>query len=228
MDGVLEIGHPPIAITLRRKRNARRLTLRLAADGVYLTVPNRTPIREARAFAVKQESWLRTKLADRPDRHIVREHKTLPIEGEERTIEQGRGRIPQLEGDTLFVPGPAEKHPAKIKTFLKERARIRLTEASDKYSQQVGRSYGKISLRDTRSRWGSCTSEGNLMYSWRLVMAPPLVLDYVAAHEVAHLIEMNHSPQYWAVVARMMPDYSKHRAWLRQYGAGLHLVDFDS
>lgn len=228
MDGVLHIGHPAIAITLRRKRNARRLTLRLASDGVYLTVPNRTPLREAEAFATKQEAWLRTKLADRPAPHRVIEAGTLPIHGELRTIVPGTGRVPVLHENTLRIPGPVNRFPARITSFLKETARANLTQASDKYAALIGRTYGKISLRDTRSRWGSCTSTGNLMYSWRLVMAPPKVLDYVAAHEVAHLVEMNHSPQYWAIVAEICPDYQKHRAWLRQNGAGLHLIDFNS
>ena len=227
MDGELHIGHPAIAITLRRKRNAKRLTLRLAADGVYLTLPQRTPLKEAEAFARKQEPWLRSKLADRPERHVVAQMGTIPVFGEERHIASGTGRVARLDGDTLIVPAPEEKRLTKIKAFLKETARDQLTQASDKYSNRIGRSYGRISLRDTRSRWGSCTSTGNLMYSWRLVMAPPKVLDYVAAHEVAHLVEMNHSPQYWKIVEDICPDYKAHRAWLRQNGAGLHLIDLN-
>lgn len=226
MDGVLHIGHPAIEIALRRKQNARRLTLRLAADGVFLTIPKRTPIRDAEAFALKQEPWLRSKMAERPDRHHVGQSGTVPIYGEEREIIAGKGRVPTLDGDILYVPGPQEKYPTKIKAFLKETARAQLTQASDHYAAKIGRSYGKISLRDTRSRWGSCTSTGNLMYSWRLIMAPPKVLDYVAAHEVAHLLEMNHSARYWANVAKICPDYNIHRTWLRRNGAGLHLIDF--
>ncbi|MEY3959547.1 MAG: hypothetical protein RIR14_200, partial [Pseudomonadota bacterium] len=81
-------------------------------------------------------------------------------------------------------------------------------------------------LRDTRSRWGSCTAEGALMYSWRLIMAPPPVLRYVAAHEVAHLVEMNHSPQFWAVVDRLYPGWEAQRAWLRSHGSALHGLRF--
>ncbi len=226
MDGVLQIGHPAIEITLRRKRNARRLTLRLAADGIFLTIPNRTPIREAEAFALKQEPWLRSKLSERPEKHHVGQNGTVPIHGEARDIVAGTGRVPILNGDTIEVPGLQERYPTKIKAYLKEVARAQLTKASDHYAAKIGRSYGKITLRDTRSRWGSCTSKGDLMYSWRLAMAPPKVLDYVAAHEVAHLLEMNHSPRYWANVAEICPDYAIHRAWLRRNGAGLHLIDF--
>ena len=176
----------------------------------------------------KQESWLARKLAERPPRHNVFETGSIPILGEERTIVPGAGRTPKLLEDTIAIPGTPGRQSGKLKAFLKETARRELTSASDKYAALLGMPYGKITLRDTRSRWGSCTTAGNLMYSWRLVMAPRSVLQYVAAHEVAHLKEMNHSPAYWKVVAGLMPDYAKHRAWLRQHGAGLHLIDLES
>ena len=102
-----------------------------------------------------------------------------------------------------------------------------LAEAADRHSAALGRPHAGIVLRDTRSRWGSCTSEGNLMFSWRLIMAPPRILQYVAAHEVAHLAEMNHSPDFWAVVERLFPDYGVCRRWLRENGDHLHRVRFD-
>jgi hypothetical protein len=118
--------------------------------------------------------------------------------------------------------------PARIAAFLKVRARDRLAAASDHYAAQIGRKVVQISLRDTRSRWGSCTPDGALMYNWRLIMAPPAVLDYVAAHEVAHLIEMNHSPAFWAVVARIYPNWQVQRDWLKRNGAVLQAVRFDA
>ncbi len=223
----LTLGDPPITVQVRRKKNARRLTLRLGAHGVFLTVPPRMSTREAYGFLAKQETWLREKLSDRPSPHNVFETGMIPIAGEPRRIITGSGRVPCLDGETLALPGGHAQHPAKLKVFLKELAREQLTEASDRYAAALGASYAKITLRDTRSRWGSCTASGNLMYSWRLIMAPPSVLDYVAAHEVAHLKELNHSKAYWAIVARLMPDYAKHRGWLRQHGAGLHLIKLD-
>jgi predicted metal-dependent hydrolase len=92
----------------------------------------------------------------------------------------------------------------------------------------IGRPYSRITLRDTRSRWGSCTADGALMYSWRLAMAPPAVLDYVAAHEVAHLAQMNHSPAFWAVVARLVPGHAAPRRWLKLHGQTLHGPRFGS
>ncbi len=105
-------------------------------------------------------------------------------------------------------------------------ARDRLVAACDGHAARLGRGYRSLTLRDTRSRWGSCSAAGGLMFSWRLILAPPEILDYVAAHEVAHLAEMNHSPAFWRVVAGLCPDYARHRAWLRKHGQTLHAYDF--
>ena len=102
----------------------------------------------------------------------------------------------------------------------------RLAAASDHYAALLGRRHTRLTLRDTRSRWGSCSAKGALGYSWRLILAPPDVLNYVAAHEVAHLAQMNHSPAFWAEVARLMPDYETPRAWLRREGGALHRYRF--
>ncbi|GFE63244.1 hypothetical protein KIN_03180 [Litoreibacter roseus] len=110
--------------------------------------------------------------------------------------------------------------------LLKVTARDRLASASQKHAETLGRPFHKITLRDTRSRWGSCTSQGNLMYSWRLILAPPEVLDYVAAHEVAHLAHMDHSQRFWTAVGGLCPGYQTPRAWLRRNGATLHRYQF--
>jgi predicted metal-dependent hydrolase len=117
---------------------------------------------------------------------------------------------------------------AQVKALFRLHARDALAAASDRYAHALGRTYARLSIRDTRSRWGSCSSQGTLMYSWRLIMAPPAVLDYVAAHEVAHLVEMNHQPAFWDVVAGICPDYATHRAWLRTHGDSLHRINFDN
>jgi predicted metal-dependent hydrolase len=113
-----------------------------------------------------------------------------------------------------------------VLAFLKALARTRLVAASDRYAGLLGQGFAAISLRDARSRWGSCTAEGALMFNWRLVMAPPDVLDYVAAHEVAHLVEMNHSPAFWAVVTRLRPDWKRQRDWLQTQGGALQAYRF--
>ena len=217
-------GPPPVDITLRRSARARRFSLRVSRlDGrVTLSLPPGARESEAMAFVRQQELWIRRALADLPLTAPVALGAVIPVEGRLLRLDAGPGRLIRVEGDSLLVPGAPAQAGVRAGAFLKHLARDRLTEASDRYAQMIGRPYSRLTLRDTRSRWGSCTADGALMYSWRLVMAPPAVLDYVAAHEVAHLAEMNHSPAFWAVVARLVPDYAAHRRWLKLHGQTLH------
>lgn len=221
-------GTPPVQITLRRSPRARRISLRVSGlDGlVTLTLPRGVSKREAMAFARTKEDWLRQQLQQQPRPETVGLGALIPVEGQMLRIGSGQGQRVLAEGESLLVPGPAGAVGARLQGFLKALARDRLAVASDRYAVQIGRSYARISIRDTRSRWGSCSARGGLMYSWRLIMAPSEVLDYVAAHEVAHLQEMNHSAAFWKVVEGLMPDYQTPRRWLRENGTGLHRYRF--
>ena len=225
------IGDPDVTVTLKRSNRAKRMSLRVSRlDGrVTLTVPKFASDRDAMGFLVEKESWIRGHLETRAPQKRISHGALMPFLGREVEIIAGAsGRSPRLEGDLLMVPGDPAKAGPRVSAFLKTQARSRLAEASDRYADALGVKAHAITLRDTRSRWGSCTSQGRLMYSWRLVMAPEVVLDYVAAHEVAHLLEMNHSARYWAHVKRVCPDYASHRAWLRRHGETLHAWRFES
>jgi predicted metal-dependent hydrolase len=221
-------GDPPIPLILRRSAQAKRISLRISQlDGrVTLTMPKRLVEREAIDFARSKEAWIRKHLDARGEDVVIGEGAELPLSGRMYPVLAGTGRRVQITPDGIFVPGPSERMGKRLSAHLKELARDRLAGASDDYAARLGRSYTRLSLRDTRSRWGSCTSDGGLMYSWRLVMAPPEVLDYVAAHEVAHLAEMNHSAAFWAEVTRIYGDYSAARGWLRTHGSTLHRYKF--
>ncbi|TCP62218.1 hypothetical protein EV663_10262 [Rhodovulum bhavnagarense] len=221
-------GTPPLEVILRRSARARRYSLRISQlDGrVTLTLPSSAPLAEGLAFLREKENWIRGHLAARPDELRVRLGGEVPYRGRALPVVPGRGRRVQLTEIGLAVPGPDAHAGPQVMAFLKTRARADLAAAADGYAAALGRGYGRLTLRDTRSRWGSCSSRGDLMFSWRLIMAPPQVLDYVAAHEVAHLAEMNHSAAFWAVLGRLMPDYEAPRAWLRANGASLHRVRF--
>lgn len=221
-------GDPPIPLLLRRSAQAKRISLRISQlDGrVTLTMPKRLAEREAMDFARSKETWIRKHLAARGDDVVVRLGSEIPLGGKSYSVQAGSGRRVQITPDGIFVPGPEARVGARLGAYLKEIARDRLAGASDDYAARLGRSYARLSLRDTRSRWGSCTSDGGLMYSWRLIMAPPEVLDYVAAHEVAHLAQMNHSPAFWAEVTRIYGDYAAPRRWLRTHGSTLHRYKF--
>ncbi len=221
-------GNPPIDVTLRHSAQAKRLSLRISRlDGrVTLTLPRRAPEREGITFLRTKEAWLRRHLQDMKPATRAAVGDAIPFRGVSTPIVAGTNKRARLADGQIMV-SPASPAAPQIKGLLRHAARDALAAASDAYAHQLGRTYTRLTIRDTRSRWGSCSSQGALMYSWRLIMAPPAVLDYVAAHEVAHLVEMNHQPSFWAVVKQICPDYEKHRRWLREEGDQLHRVIFE-
>lgn len=221
-------GTPPARVQVRQSARAKRFTLRVSRlDGrVTLTVPPRAPSAEAAAFVASQADWIRRQLSRHLPAELVDFGARVPVEGRLATVVPTQARRGELAGDLIEVPGKAASPGVHVEALLKAFARDQLDARSKEYSQALGKSYSAIALRDTRSRWGSCSSEGRLMYSWRLIMAPPEVLDYVVAHEVSHLAEMNHSPAFWRTVGKLYPEYNAPRAWLRREGAALHRFRF--
>ncbi|MGI3170049.1 M48 family metallopeptidase [Pseudooceanicola sp. C21-150M6] len=223
-------GNPPVEINLKRSGRARRISLRVSAlDGkVTLTLPMGVSERSGLAFAREKADWLRGHLAKHAGMEVIGPGSVLPVEGQMLTVAPGTGRSVRIDGDQILVPGDPDRITARLLGHLKAMARDRLAGASDHYAAALGRPYSRLTLRDTRSRWGSCSAQGALSYSWRLILAPPEVLRYVAAHEVAHLAEMNHSPAFWAQVERIHGPYRQQRGWLRSEGANLHGYRFEA
>ncbi|WP_306027766.1 M48 family metallopeptidase [Stappia sp. MMSF_3263] len=218
-------------IELRRNANARRYILRLPATGgdPVLTVPAKGTLATARDFAERQRDWLAAQLDRRPDAVAFVAGGIVPLRGEQHRIVAAGGlrglvRIGEQAGEAvLHVPGAPEHLARRLTDWLKREARQDLERAVELHAGALGHRHAGITLRDTRSRWGSCTSDGRLSFSWRLVLAPPFILDYVAAHEVAHLAEMNHGPRFWALCRRLAPRTEEARGWLRREGGRLHL-----
>ena len=221
--------YPTIGATLRRSRQAKRLSLRISSlDGrITITGPHFVPESTFQDFLDSKAEWI---LANHKhiERIIVDDGAYVPVLGKPRVIRTTNMPKISVLDDQILVPQRRSHIGAQVKGFLKSLARDHLAQASDHYAQRLGHSYQGLRLRDTRSRWGSCSSDGHLMYSWRLVMAPRVVLNYVAAHEVAHLVEMNHSKSFWSVVHDIYGDYEQPRDWLRTSGNQLHLYDFNS
>lgn len=220
-----------LPVRYRRNARARRIIMRMdkQAQGIVLTVPEGTSFTRALEFAHSQSGWIWQRLEPElpggtADLHGI----AITIRGVEHLIEvseQSRGvpvHIQDLPAPTLKVRGAREHMPRRIIDFMKREARTDLERASNSYAMAMGTSYKTLTVRDTTSRWGSCSSTGTLSYSWRLIMAPPRVLDYVAAHEVAHLLEMNHGPDFWALVYDNCPHTDWARRWLRKNGQTLH------
>lgn len=221
-------GNPPVAVILKQSARARRISLRVSGldSKVTLTIPRGVREREALDFAHSKADWLRQQISKQVAPIRIATGAEVPIEGRMMRIVSGARKGVHPEGETLQVSGAPDRVAPRVQAWLKAQARDRLALASDAYASQLGRSYTRLTIRDTRSRWGSCSAQGGLMYSWRLILCPPDVLDYVAAHEVAHLQEMNHSNAFWAVVAQLKPEYEAPRRWLRENGAGLHRYRF--
>jgi predicted metal-dependent hydrolase len=224
-------GDPALTVHLRRSGRARRISLRVSrVDGrITLTLPAGVHHRLGEAFAVEREGWLRAAVAGLEGVIPVEAGALLPVEGVPLHVTRAPVRGVQIDGDALLLPERG-RPGAVVANWLKLRARARMLAAIDHYAGALGsaarRPPARLRLADPRGRWGSCSSAGDIMLSWRLILAPPVVLDYVAAHEVAHLAQMNHSPAFWAEVARLMPDHAHHRDWLRRHGSALHRYDF--
>ncbi len=225
-----EEGGTPVSVLLRRSGRARRMSLRVSSlDGrVTLSLPAGTRIGAAEAFLHQQAGWLRRHLARHPAARVPGAGDLFPVEGMPLALKPRPGlRRCERAGDLLLVPDDAAAVLGALRAYLMTLARARLVAASDRAAAALGCRYSAIALRDTRSRWGSCSSRGRLMFSWRLSMAPPAVLNYVAVHEVAHLREMNHGPGFWALVNKLDPDCDASRRWLRENGALLHRWRFE-
>ena len=218
-------------VSVRRHRRSRRYTLRIhsATREVILTMPLRGSVREAKAFAQKHGGWIAARLRRLPEAAPFVDGAMVPLRGVEHRIAHRpgkRGTVWIEQGDDgenlICVAGEAPHVERRVGDFLRREAQRDLGAASRRAADMIGVSIKRISVRDQSSRWGSCSTTGVLSYSWRLILAPPFVLDYLAIHEVAHLVEMNHSARFWRLVNRMCPDAERAKVWLDVHGADLH------
>lgn len=215
----------PPNLTIRVDGRARRISLRLNADGVpVLTLPHARLKAEGLRFAAQKRDWLAAQSARLPERMPFAEGAIVPVAGEHHTIVRAeRARDPVRPADGfLHVGGRAASLPALVEGWLRAEARRALVRSVARHSAALQLEPPPLSLRDPKTRWGSCSSARRLSFSWRLAMAPADVLDYVAAHEVAHLRELNHSPRFWSLVAHLLPGFEAQEAWLKRHGRDLH------
>ncbi len=217
-------------IALRRMATSRRYTLRVraASRDALLTMPARGTLKAAHEFAERNAAWIGVRLARLPQPIAFAPGAMTPIRGVEHRIAHrplARGVVwleASGDGPLLCVAGEAPHVPRRVADYLKREARRDLEAAVARHAGALALKPRRIALRDTTSRWGSCSSTGALNFSWRLILAPTYVLDYLAAHEVAHVKHMNHSPLFWALTRRLFAETDKAEAWLKAHGAGLH------
>jgi predicted metal-dependent hydrolase len=224
---IISLAGRDVVVNIKRHATARRMVLRLARDGesFTLTVPKRQSISSAKAFVEHSISWMQNTLAHRGRKA---ETDQIMLRGETVTIistGKSRGLVSHdVEQKTLHVPGGEAHIQRRLTDWLKREAEQDLRKASQSYADKMGCRFSKLTVRDQQSRWGSCSAQGALSYSWRLILAPAYVLDYVAAHEVAHLKEMNHGPKFWRLVLTHCPRIREAKRWLKANGHTLHHV----
>jgi len=218
-------------VRIRRHRQARRYTLRIdaASREVVLTMPPRGSIKEAKDFAQKHGGWIAARLKRLPAATPFAHDTEVPLRGVAHRIVHRRGErgtvwteVDERGKALVCVAGEAPHVNRRIGDFLKRQAQHDLEAASRRYAQMLGVPIKRICLRDQSSRWGSCSNTGVVSFSWRLILAPPYVLDYLAAHEVCHLVELNHSLRFWRLVGRLYSDVDRAKVWLDINGTDLH------
>jgi hypothetical protein len=222
------------AVTLKVNRRARRVSLRLdrTRREIVATAPSPRRLPEAAAFARERAGWIAERMAELPDATPVHPGMTLTVFGEPVRLEAGTGRakwLPAANGEPARISamGEDEGYARAVILMLKKRAFAVLSERTEVYAAMLGAEAPKVTVADAKGRWGSCRpamrgASASIRYSWRLALAPFEVADYVAAHECAHLLELNHGPRFWAHVRALIGDPKRHRAWLRAEGARLH------
>ena len=219
----LDLGAP---VSIRVNPRARRLLLRVdaAERGIELVLPRGVGAAQGLAFLAGHRGWIAARLDALPPRIPFGESALVPVMGVPHRI--CRERDPAMppvrlaEGE-IRVRGDAAHIGRRVRDHLIKLARRELGRRARALAERIGRKAGRITVRDTRSRWGSCSSAGALSFSWRLVLAPEGVVDYVVAHEIAHLVEMNHGPRFWRLVGELAPGYAGPRAWLKRHRSEL-------
>jgi hypothetical protein len=216
----------PVPIEIRWLRTAKRLRLRFddATGGLLLTCPWRTSRRAALAWALDQRDWIEAQLARAEPNEPFEPGGTIPFEGGEIRIvwDASAPRTPQLRDGELRTGGPEDGVARRIELFLKRRALDTMSREVGEFAAAAGVSATAVSVGDAGSRWGSCSSRGRIRLSWRLILAPPNVRRYVVAHEVAHLVHLDHSARFKALEARLFgPGLAEAKATLRRIGPRL-------
>lgn len=232
---LLKIGDRTVEISLRANPRAHRYIVKVdpTTGEVSVTAPNSRSLNQALDFAKKERNWIAGMLANVPLPVELAVGAPLLFRGVVHVLRRGDPLVTghrtgpvSIDRDaprpTIRVTGQPEHAARRVRDWLKAEARRRIMERVTEYSEILGVQAKRVTIRDTTSRWGSCSSARFLSFSWRLVMAPPHVLDYVVAHEVAHLRELNHEPRFWRLVEEIVPHMKRSQAWLEENGATLH------
>lgn len=222
----LQVGEEVLPLVIKRHRSAKRICLRYnpTDHAISLTLPRHTRVHDGLTFLTQKSEWLIDTLLDMPTKKRIKPGVVIPVLGRRvRMKHDPKQRAPyKLQRNTLIISGAREDFQKRATDALRKIAKQEIAEMAQKMAKKLGKRINRITVRDTRSRWGSCSSTGNLSFSWRLIFAPTEVLEYVVAHEAAHLRYMNHSDKFWNMVDYLCPDYEVAREWLKLHGKELY------
>jgi hypothetical protein len=227
---LLKIEGRAVEVSVRLNPRARRLIVKVhpTTGEVSVIAPSQRALNRALEFARGQSDWIARQLSHVPAPVALSVGALVPFRGQEhmvREAESGRGSVWIEDGGgtrIIRVAGLKEHQPRRVLDFLKREARREVEARTLEFTALLGVRHTRITVRDTASRWGSCSAQRSLSFSWRLILAPAFVLDYVVAHEVAHMREMNHGAGFWKLVRELVGDVRKPQKWLHDHGAALH------
>lgn len=222
----LQVGEELLPLVIRRHQRAKRICLRYnpTDHAISLTLPRHTRVSDGLHFLMQKSEWLVETLRDMPTKKHIKPGAVIPLLGKRVRMKHDAALTRKwiVREDVLYVAGDRSEFPLRVTEALKKIASVTLTNLANRDAARIGRRINRVSVRDTRSRWGSCSSTARLSFSWRLIFAPREVMEYVVAHEVAHLRHMNHSEAFWNTVAVLCPEYEAAKDWLKLHGKDLY------
>lgn len=236
----MRIDGRKVPVTVRHNPRAERIIVRvdLTAGSVQVTAPSRRGFSQALRFAHQQKDWIAERLEEVPPPVPFEHGARIPLRGRDHVVRHvgenrdralGRGPVWRVRAadasrryPEIRVTGHEDFVTRRVRDWLIGQARDELTERVFDYADYFGLNPARITVRDQTTRWGSCSPSRALSFSWRLIMAPPYVLDYVAAHEVVHLRHMNHGPRFWSMLEEVIPNMRPAKRWLERQGPSLH------
>lgn len=222
---VWDFGGRIAPVLIRNKAGSRKITLRVTHEGVVVSKPRWVSRRDASDFVRRSRRWVEAQLERQASLHRLVASDRILFKGTEVFIvHSSEDRVQFLEGQFLAPGTTIEARLDNVVKWMRGQARRVLNERVRHWSGEMGLTPTGVGVRNQASRWGSCSSKGSLSLNWRLVMAPPSVLDYIVIHELAHLDELNHSKRFWSLVARYCPEYKLCESWLDEHGDRLVLV----
>lgn len=224
----IDLGELRLPIKVKKHRTSRRLIVRYQPlqKSLSLTLPQATSLKQGLHFINEKREWILHQVMQYSNATSFSDGMIIPILGRNIKLEHvgGRGLISELD-DVLQIHGNVEFLVRRVKNWLIQKLKSEIIALTQKFSAQIDVKIGTITLRDTSSRWGSCSHDGNLSFSWRLIFAPYEVMAYVVAHEVAHIREHNHSPDFWKLVGHLHPEFEASQNWLKNNGKSLYIYE---